>query len=69
MKKEYSLVGVDGNVFAVMGYVSRAMRREGFSSEEIDAYYERAKSSDYDNAIYQSVVMIDKVNERLKDNG
>lgn len=44
MKKKYTLVGVDGNAFAVMGYVQNAMRKSGFSKEEISAYLKRATS-------------------------
>lgn len=61
-KEKYSLVGIDGNVFVIMGYVSRAMKKEGRNKEEIDAYYERCKSGDYDNAVYESVIMIDELN-------
>lgn len=27
-KKKYSLIGVDGNAFSIMGYVRRAMKDE-----------------------------------------
>ena len=63
-KEKYSLVGVDGNAYSVMGYVVKCMRNEGFSKEEIDNYYKDATSSDYDHLIYVSVEMIDKCNNR-----
>lgn len=62
--EKYSLVGVDGNAFAIMGYVFKAMRREGYSREEIEAYYNKATSSDYDNLIMESITMIEKLNEK-----
>ena len=63
-RRKYDLVGVDGNAFAVMGYVGRAMRESGFSREEIEAYYTDAKSSDYDHLLAVSIEMVDKCNER-----
>ena len=62
--ERYSLVGVDGNAYAVMGYVVRAMRETGFSQEEIKAYQADAQSDDYDHLLCVSCEMIDKCNER-----
>ena len=64
---KYCLVGVDGNAFAVMGYVVRAMKEVGYCKQEIDDYLTRAKSSDYDNLLCESMAMIDKCNERAGD--
>lgn len=66
MRKEYTLVGINGNAFVVMGYVFSAMRKEGFSREEIDAYHKRATSGDYDNLLHESIAMVDKCNEKRK---
>lgn len=63
-KKKYTLVGVNSNAFAVMGYVVHAMQTEGFSREEINAYHDRATSSDYDNLLRESIEMVDKCNEK-----
>ena len=65
-RKKYNLVGVDGNAFAVMGYVTRAMRAEGFSKQEIDEYLRDAKSSDYNYLIAVSCDMIDQCNSKRK---
>lgn len=62
---KYSLIGVDGNAFCVMGYVRKAMKREGFSEKEIDDYTEDAKSSDYNHLLAVSVAMVDKVNNAI----
>lgn len=62
-KEKYSLVGVDGNAYCVMGYVSHAMKNEGKSKEEIYAYYNDAMSGDYDHLLAVSVEMIDSLNE------
>lgn len=63
--KAYTLVGVDGNAFAIMGYVRTAMRRARMSREDIDAYIKDATSSDYNNLLVVSSEMIDKVNDTL----
>lgn len=63
--KAYTLVGVDGNAYAIMGYVRTAMRRAGMSREDIDAYIKDATSSDYNHLLVVSCEMIDKVNEIL----
>lgn len=64
MKREYTLIGVDGNAFAIMGYVVRAMKLEHKSKDEIDAYIRDAKSSDYTHLIAVSVDMCEELNNR-----
>ena len=63
-KKEYSLIGVNGNAFSVMGYVRQAMKETGFTKNEIEAYTKDATSGDYDHLLVVSIDMIDKCNER-----
>ena len=67
--KPYDLVGVDGNAFSVMGYVSNAMRCSGFSTKERDEYLADAQSSDYNHLLSVSVQMVEKVNEKLRQEG
>lgn len=62
MKKNYSLVGIDGNAFSIMAYVVRAMKENKFSKEEIKGYQEEAMSGDYDNLLMVSMNMIDRIN-------
>lgn len=45
------LVGGDGNAFAVMGAVQRALRKAGVSQEEQDAFLKEAMSGDYDHLL------------------
>ena len=59
----YNLVGIDGNAYSIMGYVSKCMRREHYSQKDIHDYITRATSSDYDNLLRVSIDMIDKLNE------
>lgn len=65
-RKRYSLIGIDGNAFSVMGYVTRAMRETGFSPEETKVYRDDAMSSDYNHLICVSADMIDKCNNTKK---
>ena len=67
--KPYDLVGVDGNAFSVMGYVSNAMQRSGFSAKERDEYLADAQSDDYNHLLHVSVEMVEKVNEKLRQEG
>ena len=67
--KPFTLVGVDGNAFCVMGYVQAAMRRNGFSKTEIDEYQKQATSSDYNNLLCVSMDYIEKVNNKLRCEG
>ena len=47
----YTLVGLNGNAYSIISYVKNAMRKEGFSQEEINEYYSKATSGDYTNLI------------------
>ena len=63
MSKKYNLVGINGNAFNVMAYVSRCMREEGMSIDYIREYKSNAMSDDYNNLLCVSIDMIDKLNE------
>jgi len=51
MKQKYNLVGQDGNAYALMGYTMNAMRKEGYTKEQIDEVMKNAKSGDYNNLL------------------
>ena len=59
----YSLVGVDGNAYALMGYTQRAMKENGFDKADIDKMLKDATSGDYNNLICVCMDYIDKANE------
>lgn len=61
-KNKYSLVGVDGNAYSVMGYVQRAMKESGLKSE-IDEYIKDATSDDYNHLLAVSCDYIDRCNK------
>ena len=48
---EVKLTGVDGNAFAIMGAVSRELRKGGVPKEEINEYTTQSMSGDYDNLL------------------
>lgn len=64
-KTKYSLIGVDGNAFSIMGYVIDAMEDTGFSKEDIAEYQDDAMSSDYTHLLAVSVKMIHSCNEKV----
>jgi hypothetical protein len=43
--------GQDGNAFAVIGAVQRALRKAGVHQDEINQYLKDAMSGDYDNML------------------
>jgi len=48
---EVQLSGHDGNAFAVMASVNRALRNAGATPEEIAQYQQESMSGDYDNLL------------------
>lgn len=62
----YDLVGINGNAFNVMGYVLTAMKEQGFSKKEQEAYTDAAMSGDYDHLICVSMDMVEQCNKRAE---
>ena len=48
---EVQLSGNDGNAFAIMATVRKALRRAGVASDEIAEYVKQSTSGDYDNLL------------------
>ena len=48
---EVQLTGTDGNAYAIMGSVMKALKRHGVSAEEIETYLTESKSGDYNNLL------------------
>lgn len=78
--KAYSLVGIDGNAYSVMGYTVKAMQAackqvrsstalQKFGSVAQTAYTAEATSSDYNHLIRVSVDMLDSVNKSFEEEG
>jgi len=45
------LTGRDGNAFAILGTVIKALKRAGVPADAIDEFSSKAKSGDYDNLL------------------
>lgn len=56
---EVQLTGQDGNAFAIMGAVRKALRRAGISKEEQDAFTAEATSGDYDDLLQTAMRWVD----------
>lgn len=48
---EVQLTGNDGNAFAIMGAVTKQLRRAGASKEELDQYFQEATAGDYNQLL------------------
>jgi hypothetical protein len=48
---QVQLIGEDGNAFAVLGRVQKALRKAGVSKEERDEFLAEATSGDYDHLL------------------
>lgn len=53
--EELTLVGVNGNAFAIMAHVNDCLKRSGNSREVQDAYRAEAMSGDYDHLLQASM--------------
>ena len=64
---KYSLVGVDGNIYCVFGYVRSAMKAENFSEEEINEVIDNAMATkSYYGALAVCNKAVIECNERAK---
>ena len=48
---EVQLMGNDGNAFAIMGAVRKALKRANVSTDEIAEYTKQSQSGDYNNLL------------------
>jgi len=46
-----SLIGKDGNAFAILSRVAKALRKHGIENDELAKFYKEAMSSDYENLL------------------
>jgi hypothetical protein len=58
---EVSLVGEDGNAFAVLGKVTKALKREGATPEQVQAFMDDATSDDYDHLLRVCMASVEVV--------
>ena len=67
MKDKYDLVGVDGNAFSVMGYVAKALKREGLR-DKVDEMRKKAMSGDYTHLLITCMDYLDMANKAAEEN-
>jgi hypothetical protein len=65
--KDFTLVGVDGNAFAIIGYVKKAMKEMRLTNEEISSYQKEAMSGDYNKLLCISMDVIEILNDFLNN--
>lgn len=66
--KAFTLVGVDGNAFSVMGYTARALKTAGLGDKSHEMT-EKATSGDYNNLLCVCMEYIDMANNKLREDG
>ncbi len=54
-----TLTGTDGNAFAVLSAVNRALRRAGIGKVERDAFIAEATAGDYDHLLATAMQWVD----------
>ena len=60
----FTLVGVDGNAFAIMGYTATCLRKAGLK-DKVEEMQARAMSGDYWNLIAVCDEYVEMANEAL----
>jgi len=58
-KPEVELVGEDGNAFAILGRVKKALRKAGADQEYIESYLNKATSGDYDHLLQTTMEFVE----------
>ena len=58
-KPVVKLVGEDGNAFAIMGKVSKALRMAGADKEYINEYRKKSTSGEYDNLLITAMKYVE----------
>ena len=62
----YSLVGVDGNAFSIIGYTARALKQTGHGGL-VDKMHEEATAGDYYNLISVCDKYVDIANKSCEE--
>lgn len=51
VKPTVTLSGTDGNAYAILGKVRKALTQAGYTDEQKEQYTKEAKAGDYDNLL------------------
>jgi hypothetical protein len=55
---EVQLTGQDGNAYAIMGAVQKALRKAEVSKDEIDEYLKESMSGDYNHLLRTAMAWV-----------
>ena len=58
-KVKVKLTGEDGNAFAIMGKIIKALRNADVPEDEIEQYITDSQSGDYDNLLRTAMKWVD----------
>ena len=58
-KPKVKLIGIDGNAFAILGRVKRALAEAGYSREDVAKYVAEATAGDYDHLLQVTMNWVD----------
>ncbi len=50
-KPKVRLIGTDGNAFSVIGNTANALRKAGWTSDQVKAFQKEAMSGDYNHVL------------------
>jgi hypothetical protein len=53
------LTGQNGNVFVILGLISKAMKKAGATKDEVDEFFSEATSGDYNHSIRTAMHYVD----------
>lgn len=69
MYEQYSLIGVDSNVFSILGYTVEVMRRAKFTPKEREEFLHEMVSGkyDYNMVVAECTEKIYIANERIRE--
>ena len=62
-KVKLTLVGIDGNAFALMGAFKRAARKQGWTADEVQVVLDKCMSGNYDNLLCTLMDNTEEVDE------
>lgn len=55
------LVGKDGNAFAILGAVSKALRKASVAQADVDAFFTEATAGDYNHLLQTCMLWVEVV--------
>lgn len=62
-KPKLSLIGEDGNAFAILGRARRAAKKAGWTDAQYNEYSEKAKNGDYNHLLCVTMEYFDCGND------